>query len=67
MFAFPFSSGKTVGSVGESVGSVSDGGSGNFVRIEIEFIGDFVPLVVFVPRGVESKSGRLIGVKSKGG
>ena len=35
-FALPFSSGKPVGSTGESVGSVSGVRSGNFVLIEIK-------------------------------
>ena len=52
-FDFPFSSGK-------SVGSVSGICSGNFVPIEIESVGDFFQLVVFVPRGVDSKGSQLI-------
>ena len=55
--AFPFCSYKYVGSVGESVGSVSGVGSGNFVLTGIESLGDVVPLVLFIPRGVESKRG----------
>ena len=50
MFAFPFYSGN-------SVGRVSFIGSGVFVPSGIESIGDVVPLVVFVPRGVESRVG----------
>ena len=65
--AFPFSSGKFVGSAGESIGSVSSICSGNFVPIEIDSIGNFVPLIVLLPRGVDSKGGRLVGVESKGG
>ena len=56
MFAFPFSSGKTVGSVGESVGSVNGVGSGDFVFTGIESLGENFPLVVFVLRGVKSES-----------
>ena len=55
--AFPFCSGKYVGSVGKSVGGVSGVGSGVFVPTGIESIDDVVMLVVFVPRGVESKGG----------
>ena len=43
-----------------SVGCVSGVGSVYFVSTELESIGDVVPLLVFVPRGVESKCGRLI-------
>ena len=57
---FPICSGKSVGSVGESVGCVRGVGSGIFVPTGIEPIGDVVPLVVFVLRGVESKGGRLM-------
>ena len=57
MFAFPFSSEKSVGSAVESVGSVSGIGFGDFVTIGIKSHGDVVPLVVFVPRGVDSKGG----------
>ena len=45
---------------GNSVGCVSDVGSGIFVPTGIELIGDVFPLVVLVPRGVESKGGRPI-------
>ena len=55
--AFPFCSEKCFGSVGESVGSVSGVGSGDFVPTGIESLGDLVPLFVFLPRGVESKGG----------
>ena len=65
-FAFPFPSRKSVGSAGEFVGSVSGAGSSDFAPIEIEAIGDVVPLVMFVPRGVQSKGGQLIGIESKG-
>ena len=58
--AFPFCSGKPVGCVDESVGTVCGVGSGVFVRTGIKSIGDVVPLVAFVPRAVESKGGRLI-------
>ena len=55
--AFPFCSYKYVGSIGESVGSVSGIGSGNFVPNGIESLGDVVPLVLFIPRGVKYKRG----------
>ena len=58
--AFPFCSGKSIGSVGKYVGGVSGVGSGIFVLTGIDSIGDFVSLFVFVPSGVESKGGRLI-------
>ena len=61
-FSFPFCSGKSVGSVGKSVGGVSDVGSGVFIPRVIESIGDIVPLFVFEPRGVESKGGQLIEI-----
>ena len=50
-FTFLFSSGKSVGSAGISVGSVNDVGAGDFVRIEIETVGDCFPLFVIVSRG----------------
>ena len=59
-FAFPFCSGKSVGSVGRSFGGVSGVGSGVFVLTGTHSISDVVMLVVFVPRGVESKGGPLI-------
>ena len=59
---FPFCSGKSIGSVGKSIGRVSGVGSGLFVLTGIESIGDVFPLVVFVPRGVESKGGQLIEI-----
>ena len=43
-----------------SVGSVSGIGSDVFVPTGIESMGDFVPLVLFVPIEVESKVGQLI-------
>ena len=48
--AFPFCSGKPVG-------SVSVVGSGHFVPTGIELIGDVVPLVVLIAKGVDSKGG----------
>ena len=66
-FDFPFSSGKSVVSANESVGSVSGVDFGDFVPTGIESLGVVVPLVVLVPIGVESKGSRLIGVESKGG
>ena len=50
---FPFFAGNYVGHVGHIV-------SGVFVLTGIKSIGDVVMLVVFVPRGVKSKGGRLI-------
>ena len=44
----------------EYVGRVIGVGSGDFVLTGIESIGDIVPLVVFVPRGVEFKGGQII-------
>ena len=58
--AFIFFYIKYVGSAGESVGSVSGIDSHNFFPTGIESVGDVVSLLVFVPRGVESKGGRLI-------
>ena len=49
--------GDFVGRVGESVGRVSDMGSVVFVLTGINSIGDFVLLVLFVPKGVDSKGG----------
>ena len=48
--AFPFCSGKYVG-------SVSGVGSGDFVLTGIKSLGD---VVMFVPRGVNSKGGQFI-------
>ena len=53
MCTFPFFSDNYVG-------RVSGVGSGVFVLTEIESIGDVVLLVVSVPKGVNSRSGRLI-------
>ena len=47
-------------STGEYVGIVLGVGSGDFVPTGIDSLVDIVQLVVFVPRGVESKGGRLI-------
>ena len=58
--AFPFFSGKSVGSVDKSFGGVSGVGSGVLVLTGIESIDDVVPLFVFVPKGFESKGSRLI-------
>ena len=58
--AFPFYSGK-------SVGSVSGVGSGIFVPTGTESLGDVVTLVLFVPRGFESKGSRIIVFESKCG
>ena len=59
---FPFCSDESVGSVGKSVGRVSGMGSVIFVPTGIDLIGDIFLLVVFVPKGVESKGGRLIEI-----
>ena len=57
MCTFPFCSDKSVGSVGKSVGRVRGVGSRDLVPTGIDSIGDVVTLVVFVPRGFESKGG----------
>ena len=46
---------------GNTVGRISGVGYGIFVLTGIDSIGGDVPLVVFVPRGVESKVGQIIG------
>ena len=56
------SDGDSVGCVGESVGRVSGVGSGVFVPTGIDSIGGIVLLVVFLPKGVEYKGGRLIEI-----
>ena len=58
---FPFCSVESVGSAGESVGSFSGVGSGNFVPTEIKSLGDVFTFVMFAPIGVESKGGQIIG------
>ena len=60
MCAFPFCYGKSVDGFGKSVDGISDVGSGVFVPTGINSIGDVVPLLVFVPRGVDFKGGQLI-------
>ena len=62
MCAFPFRFEDSVGSVGKYVGRVSDVGSSIFFPTGIELIGDFVPLVMFLPKVVKSKSGRLVEI-----
>ena len=52
MSDFPFFSGKSVGSVRESVGRICGVGSVIFVLTGIKSIGDVVLLVVFLPKGV---------------
>ena len=52
---FPFFSGNYVG-------RVSGVGSGVFVPTGIKSIGDVVPLVLFVPIGVDSKVDQLIEI-----
>ena len=53
--------GSVSGSPGKYIGSAGDVGFGGFVWTGIKSLGDVVPLVVFVPIGVESKFGQLIG------
>ena len=60
--SFPFFSDKSVGSVVKSVGRVQGVGSGVSVPTGIESIGDVAPLVVFIPKGFESRGGRLIEI-----
>ena len=60
--AFTFRFDESVGRVNESVGHFSGVGSGVFSLTGIESIGDVVLLFVFVPKGVESKIGRLIEI-----
>ena len=52
----------SIGRVGDSFGRVCGVGSGFFVLMGIKSIGDVVPLVVYVPIGVESKGVRLIEI-----
>ena len=58
--AFPFCFVKSVVSVGKSIGGISGVGSEIFVLTGIHSIGDVFLLFVFLPRGVESKGGRII-------
>ena len=65
--AFPFRFYESVGCVGDSVGRVEysvgcvrGAGFGVFILTGIESVGDVVPLVMFVPKGVESKGSQLI-------
>ena len=60
--AFLFRFDESVDCVGESVGRVSGVGSGFFVPTGIKSIGDVVLLVLFVRKGVKSKSVRLIEI-----
>ena len=53
--------GMSVCSSGEYVGSVSAVGFGKKIPTGIESLGDVVQLVMFVPIGVKSKGGRLVG------
>ena len=57
--AFPFCFENSVGCVDDSVGRVHGRCSG-FFPIRIESNCDVVPLVVFIPIGLESKGGQLI-------
>ena len=50
-----FCSGKSIGSVGESVGRFCGVYSGVFVLTGIKSIRDIVLLVLFVPKGVDPK------------
>ena len=59
---FPFFFDESVGGVGEFVSRVHGVSSGVFVLTGIESIGDVFLLVVFVPKGVESKGGQLIEI-----
>ena len=59
---FPFCSDEYVGSTGESIAHVRGVGSRFFPPTVNESIGDVVPLVVFVPIGVEYKGGQLIEI-----
>ena len=66
---FSFFFNESVGHVGDSVGRVDDSvgcvrgvGSGVFVPSGIESIGDVTPLVVLLPKGVESKFSQLIEI-----
>ena len=53
--------GSRSGSPDKFVGSAGEVGFCDFVLTGIESLGDVVMLVVFVPIGVESKGGQLIG------
>ena len=55
--AFTFRFDEYVGRVDNFVGRVRGVGSGVFLMTGIDSIGEVVPLVVFVPIGVESKCG----------
>ena len=44
-----------IGDKRKYVGCVSDVGSGGFVPTGIKSVGDVVPLVMFIPRGVKSR------------
>ena len=57
---FTFHFDGSVGRVDNSVGHFCDVGSDVFVPIGIESTSDVVPLVVFIPKVVDSKSGRLV-------
>ena len=59
---FPFRFNESVGRVGEYVGRGSGVGYSVFVLTGIKSIGDVFLLVLLVPKGVESKSGRLIEI-----
>ena len=59
---FPFRFYESVGCVGDSVGSVSGMGSSIFSLSGIESIGDVFLLVVFIPKEIWFKGGRLIEI-----
>ena len=59
-FSFPFD--DSVGRVVNSVVSVCVVVSGIFFPTGIRLIGDVVPLVMFVPIGIESNGGQLIEI-----
>ena len=54
--------GVYIGFVGNSIGCVCGVGSGVIVPTGIESIADVVLLVMFVPKGVESKGSQLIEI-----
>ena len=60
--AFPFRFEKSIGYVYNSIGRVCGVGYGIFVSTGIKSIGDVITLVVFVPKGFESKGSRLIEI-----
>ena len=53
--------GSRPGSPGKYFGSAGDVGLRDFVTTVIESLGNVVLLVIFLPRGIDYKVGRLIG------